>query len=126
MHVWKKVLAIHRASRSRTRQPWTVTRRVQPPALPCIWCLKPSTKATHRQAHGKSLAFDVCSDECDRKIARLFAPGTVIYDMIPSLASGAAVALPKSFGPEIARIKESIERQLKNAADEGPLELLDA
>jgi len=124
MRMWKKVLI------SSARVPRAAgTAQAGPPrtsaaSAQCIWCGAGVYKEIAIEHKGHRLTFNVCSDECQRRVGRLFADGTIIDKMFDSLVAGVPVALPGGFPPEVVRVKESVERQLKAPTDEGPLEVL--
>lgn len=123
MQTWKKVRMIRRLAGMSAGGP--KVRRVVARPVSCIWCGAPAAKAMQVQPHGKRLTFRVCSDECERKISRLFGESTVIDKALASLAPGGKLNLPGGFPDEVARVAASIEGQLATMEDEGPLTLMD-
>lgn len=123
MQTWKKVRIIRRLAGAHAGG--DMIRRAVARPVSCIWCGGPASKVMQARPHGKKLAFNICSDECGRKVARLFGEGTVIDKALASFAPGGKLSLPGGFPDEVARVAASIENQLATAEDEGPLTLMD-
>jgi hypothetical protein len=123
MQAWKKVRMIRRTAGASAGRP--KLRRAVAKPIPCIWCGAPAATVMRSQPHGTKLSFNVCSDDCGRKIARLFVEGTVIDKALASFAPGGKLNLPGGFPDEVARVAASVEGQIATVEDEGPLALMD-
>lgn len=115
MSWWRKLLGVRESAASTVGEAEYASFDGRPRGTQCIWCGASPIKQVGISLKSYKFAFDVCSDRCEGAIAGLFAEGTNIYKMVFAIADGAEVRLPPNALPVVARLKESIERQLRSS-----------